>query len=286
MLTQVIVQGANPTTLKVEDIVSTEILILKSITGLSPEGITLFTGDYARDGGYYQGRRIGKRNPVFTFKLNPNYASDIEVSDIRELLYQLFLEPNAVTDVISNLPVNQDGVKVLLDDDRRPDRYFVGYTESINTEMWAKSQEAQVSMVCVDPYLRSDALTSASNPAGWVSVPLTYDGSAATGLIAQVKVTTNTTTVILNLNGLLMTLTHPTGFLVNDIIDINTTIGSRSIKLTRAAVTTDIMAMLTGSPVWLTLNALANTFQVYGSVIADAKAKVLSYSYRSAWWGV
>lgn len=276
MLTQAVIQGANPMTLKVEDVDPDEILILKSITGLSPQGITLFTGDYARDGGYYQGRRIGKRNPVFTFKLNPNYTDDIEVSDIRELLYQAFLEPD----------VNTDAVKVLLEDDRRPDRYFVGYTESVETGMWEQKLEAQVSMVCVDPYLRSDVPVSASNPSGWISVPLTYDGSAATGFVMQIKVTATTPTVIINLNGLLMTLTHPVNFLANDIIDINTTIGSRSIKLTRAAVQTDIMAMLTGTPVWPTLNSVANTLQVYGSVIADTKAQVLSYSYRSAWWGI
>lgn len=276
MLTEVVIQGSDPMTLKVEDMDPDEILYLKSITGLSPEGITLFTGDFARDGGYYQGRRVGKRNPVFNFKLNPNYADDIEISDIRELLYKQFLEPD----------VHTDKVQVLLKDDRRPDRYFIGYTESINTDHWAQDQSAQVSMVCVDPYLRSANLTSASDATGWISVPLTYDGSAATGMNMQLKVTATTPTVIINLNGDLMTLTHPVNFLNNDIIDIKTTIGERSIKLTRSAVVTDVMAYLTGTPVWPTLDAVANTLQVYGSVVSDAKVRAMSYSYRSAWWGI
>jgi hypothetical protein len=276
MLEEVVIQSSDPMTLKVQDMDPEEILYLESITGLSPEGITLFTGDFARDGGYYQGRRIGKRNPVFTFKLNPNYAEDIEISDIRELLYKMFLEPQ----------VNSDGVQVLLVDDRRPDRYFVGYTESVNTDMWDLVQKAQVSMVCVDPYLRSSDETSDSDVTGWISVPLTYDGSAATGLEMEIKVTATTPTVIIDLNGELMTLTHPVNFLNNDIININTIIGQRAITLTRSAVTTDVMAYLTGTPKWPTLNAVANTLQVYGSVIADAKARMMSYSYRSAWWGI
>lgn len=274
MLTQAIVQSSTPMTLNVDAIDPAEILILKSITGLSSTpDLTLFTGDFARDGGYYQGRRAGKRNPVFTFKLNPNYTTNIEVSDIRELLYKTFMEPLQTS----------DAVQVTIKDDRKPDRYFIGYTEKIESEMWSAVQEAQVSMLCTDPYLRSVALTSGTDASGWLSVPLAYDGSADTGLIMSIKVFVATPTIIISMNGQLMTLTFPGGnFSVNDIIDINTTIGSRSIK--RNGV--DVMAYLTPPTVWPLLNAVSNTLIVGGTVLSDAKAKVMSYSYRSAWWGI
>jgi hypothetical protein len=272
MLTQAVIQSSSPMTLKVEDIDPDEILFLKSIAGLSPEGITLFTGDFARDGGYYQGRRIGKRNVVFTLKMNPNYADDIEISDIRELLYQAFLEPT----------VGSDAVQVLLEDDRRPDRYFIGYTEDINTDMWEKDQKVTISLLCVDPYLRSAAVTSASDPTGWISVPLTYDGSAGTGFTMQIKMTATTTSLYISLNGGIMLLQPVGGFVNNDIVDINTTIGQRSIKKNGV----DIMGSLQGTPVWPTLNSVANTLLVHGGVLSDGKAKVMSYSYRSAWWGI
>lgn len=270
MLSQVILQSSTPMTLKVEDMDPAEILLLKSITGLSPENITLFTGDFARDGGYYQGRRVGKRNPVLTFKLNPNYASNIETSDVRELLYKMFLQPQA----------GSDGLKVLLDDDRRPDRYFIGYTESINTDMWSDKQEAQVSMVCVDPYLRSDTATSVVDATGFISTPVTYDGSAAAGMTIGLKVITANSQIVVDLNGLTMTLIGT--FAINDIIDINTTIGSRSIKKNGV----DIMAALTGTPVWPTLSAAANTLKTYSTVVADGKVKIMNYGFRSAWWGI
>lgn len=277
MLTQVIVQSSTPMTLKVEDIVPTEILFLKGITGLSPEGLTLFTGDFARDGGYYQGRRIGQRNVVFTFKLNPDYTNNVETSDIRELLYKTFLEP---------LPAS-DAVQVLLDDDRKPDRYFIGYCEAINTDMWSQTQEAQVSLLCVDPYIRSSALTTFTDASGVISTPFTYDGSADTGLKFQIKVATANQNIFVKINNDIMQLQHPTTYAINDIIDVDTSIGTRSIKLTRSAVTTDVMAHLqtTGVP-WLQLKEAANTISTYGTTAADGKTKIMSYSYRSAWWGV
>lgn len=275
MLTQVVIESSTPTTLNVEDVDPDEILILKNITGLSAKGLTLFTGDFARDGGYYQGRRAGKRNPVFSFKLNPNYADDIEVSDIRELLYKMFLQPH----------VGSDAVQVRLVDDRKPDRYFIGYTEDIDTDMFSKDQSAMVSLICTDPYLRSVSETTDSDVTGWISVPLTYDGSANTGIALTLKVTTANTQITVALNE----ATDPTNkmvltgtFAVNDIITINTNEGSRSIKKNGV----DIMASLTSASKWLQLSAVANTLNVYSTVIADAKVKVMNYTYRSAWWGI
>lgn len=276
MLTQVVIQSTPPMTLKVEDIDPAEILILKSITGLSPEGITLFTGDFARDGGYYQGRRIGKRNVVLTFKLNPNYATPyplgIEVSDIRELLYKMFLQPQSTT----------HSVQVMLDDDRKPDRYFIGYCESITTDMWAQSQEAQVSLVCVDPYIRSVALTTFVDAAGVLTTPIVYDGSATTGLIVKLKVAVATSILNFALNTSAKYISLTTTFAVNDIIDINTTIGSRSIKKNNV----DIMGTMGATAGWPMLVPASTSMLAGGSAFGDGKVKIMEYSWRSAWWGI
>lgn len=270
MLTQAVIQSSSPMTLKVEDVDPADVLLLKSITGLSVDNLTLFTGDFARDGGYYQGRRASRRNPVFNFKLNPNYATNVEISDIRELLYRAFLQPQ----------IGSDGVQVKLVDDRRPDRYFIGYTESINTDMWSQEQSAQVSMVCVDPYLRSVTPVAVVDATGFISTPVTYDGTAPAGMTIGLKVITANSQIVVDLNGYLLTLTGT--FAVNDIIDINTVIGSRSIKKNGV----DIMAALTGTPVWPTLSAVSNTLKTYSTVVADGKTKIMNYGFRSAWWGI
>lgn len=273
MLTQVVLQTANPMVLDIDSVDPSEILIIKSISGLSPADVNLFTGDFARDGGYYQGRRVVKRNPVITFQMNPDYAGDIRVSDIREMLYQQFLEPSP----------GSDGVKVLLKDDRKPDRYFIGYTEKIESNIFSAETEAQVSMICVDPYLRSDVQVNATDAAGWVSKALTYEGSASTGLYMKLLVKTATNTVTVDLNGTKMVLVNPSGnFAINDVIEISTTIGSRYIKRNG----TDIMAMLTSASKWLAFDGAANTIKIYSTVEGDGKVVMTQYTYRDAWWGI
>lgn len=273
MLTQVVLQTATPRTLKVDEADPADTLILTSISGLTSTDVTLFTGDYSRDGGYYQGRRAGRRNPVFNFKLNPDYANDVDAEDIRDDLFRTFHEPAA----------GADGLVVTLKSDRGPDRYFVGYTEKIESDQFSKELSAQVSMVCTDPYLRSSALTSYDDAAGTVSMNIAYDGSADSGLAMTLKVKTATPTVVVDIGGITMTLTKPSGnYAVNDIITINTSIGSRSIKLNG----TDIMAQLSAASKWLQLTQPVNAFKTYGTAVADGKVGLTHYEYRSAWWGI
>lgn len=272
MLTQVVLQTANPMTLNIADADPDEIIILQSISGLSPADVTLFTGDFAKNGGYYQGRRVSQRNPVFNLKLNPDYVNDIEVSDIREMLYRQFLEPQA----------NSDGVQVLLVDDRKPDRYFIGYTEKFPSDIFEQKPKAQISMLCVDPMLKSAAVTTASNPGGWVSVPFTYEGSADTGVEVHLKVTTAVGQVTIENNGVIMKLTKTPNFAVNDVIYINTKQGERRITLNGV----DVMALLTADSKWLTLTQSANLFKVYGTAVGDGKVVATDYTYRAEWWGV
>jgi Siphovirus-type tail component, C-terminal domain len=271
MLQQVVLQTASPMTLNIDGADPDEILIIQSISGLSGAKVDLYTGDYARDGGYYQGRRAQKLNPVFHFKLNPNYKDDIEVSDIREILYRMFLEPMA----------KQDGVHVRLIDDRQPERYFIGYTETIETESFTKDQTAAVSMITVDPYIRSSDPVDQSNAGGWNDIPsIVYDGSAATGLEVTLKVLAATSQLTIDLNGDKMTLLK--AFAINDIVYVNTIQGSRAIK--RNGV--DIMAALTPDSVWLQLNERDNHLKVYGSAVGDGRVTIIEYKYRGAWWGI
>lgn len=270
MLNQVVLGTVGVMTIDIDQVDPDEILLIKSISGLSAADLTLFTGEFARDGGYYQGRRAVKRNPVITFKMNPDYKNDVSISDIREQLYRMFLEPTP----------DSDGVKVLLKDDRRPDRYFIGYTETINTDMWAQEQTAQVSMLCVDPYLKSNDLTTDTDAVGWTSLPLEYDGSAATGLDLWLKVINATTEINIDLNGVKMTLEG--SFAPADIIQVNTVTGSRAIRQNGS----DVMASLTGGSRWLQLNQQFNTLKVYGSVEGDGDVVLNTYTYRSSWWGI
>lgn len=250
-----------------------QIIIIESISGLDPADVTNFTGDFARDGGYYQGRRSAGRNPVFNLKLNPDYANDIEVSDIREMLYDMFLEPSP----------NNDGLLVELIDDRKPNRFFVGYTEKLPADIFSRDTKAQVSMICVDPFLRSTDQTIGHDAVGWTSVNVTYDGSKRIGLYSKFLVKTAVNQMHFDINGVIMTLNKPSGnYAVNDVIEVNTEIGSRSIKLNG----TDIMAHLASGAKWPELNKGVNAVKAYGTAVGDGKVVMTDYTYRAAWWGI
>jgi hypothetical protein len=259
--------------------------VIESISGLDPAAVTLFTGDFARDGGYYQGRRSSGRNPVFNLKLNPNYQDDIEVSDIREMLYDIFMEPSPT----------DDGLQVILKDDRKPDRYFIGYTEALPADMFSRDTKAQVSMLCVDPFLKSVDEVFVEDAIGWVSIPVTYDGSARTGLAMTFEIKTASNEMNVDINGVRMQITKPSGtWIVGDRFYINTLIGSRAVQhidydggiSPSLRTKTDVMAVISSASRWPQLNKGVNTIKSYGSVEADGKVVMIDYRYRAAWWGI
>lgn len=271
MLQQVVLQTVPPTTLNIDAVDPDEIIIVTSISGLDPADPMLFMGELSRDGGYYQGRRGGQRNPVFNLKLNPDYVGDISVSDIREMLYSWFFEPSPTS----------DGLQVVLKDDRKPDRYFVGYTEKLPSDIFTDKPTAQVSMLCTDPYLKSLVPVTGNDPLGWTSRTLAYQGSKKNGLQMDLLVKTATSQLVVDIDGAQMVLTR--AFAVNDVISINTVIGSRFIRQNGS----DIMASLSSTSKWLQLGkGNANLAKIYGTAENDGKVVMTTYSYTEAWWGI
>lgn len=269
MLQQVILETANPLTLDIGGADPNSLLTIKNITGLTAADVTIFSGDYAGPGGYYQGRRVSRRFPVFTFKLNENYRDNIDVSDIRDMLYRQFLDPMPDT----------DGVQVRLVDDRRPDRYFIGYTETMPADLFVKSPEAQVTMVCMDGVLKSVTPVEVHD-GSYISWSIAYDGSADTGLELDIVVGTEIDQVVIENNGRLMTLEGD--FFTDDVITISTVYGNRFIKVNGI----DRMTVLKAGSFWLQLTQASNSFKVYSAVADDGLVSVSRYSYRSAWWGI
>lgn len=272
MLDQLVLQSTSPVTLNVTEVDPDEMLVVQSISGLTSGGVSQYMGDFASEGSYYQGRRAKNLNPVITLKLNPDYAGDVSIAKIRDILYRMFYDPI----------VDSDGLPCVIKDDEFPDRYFIGYTEDINTTQFSKEQTAMVSMTTTEAYLKSSAETSAADAVGWISTPIAYDGSADTGIEFTINVKVATATIFIDLNGKVMRLNSPTTYAVNDLIVVNT--NKRSRKITLNGV--DVMAHLASTSVWLTLDRAANTLKTYGGAGGDGKTAIMNYKFRSSWWGV
>lgn len=254
-------------------------LVVQSLTGLGPPDISLFVGDYARDGGVYTGRRVTPRNPVFTIGINPNYANNETVSGWREILYKAFVDPT----------IAGDDVTLILYDDVKPPRKLVGYTEKFETEPFSADTIVTVSMVCPDPYIRDDAETDMSG--SWTTVPFTYVGTAETGFEVDINVTVATDKVTLDNNGIQMVMTNAdpdfgNQFAVGDILHVNTKPGERAVTLTRGGVEYDALYMLDVDAPWLTLHSQSNVLQVYGDTSANVVAAITSLKYTTTYWGV
>jgi hypothetical protein len=279
MLNSVEVRPANGgpvlMTLLVEGVDPNSPVVVKSISGLGPADVTVFKGDFSRDGGYYQGRRSAGRNVVLTLKLNADWANDTFVNEIREDLYSKFLEP----------ALDTDGVMLVFKDPGFPDRYAIGYVETLPVDIFTKETTVQISLICVDPFLKSYLETTDSDVAGWASTTIPYDGTKKTGGLFNLEVKTNTTEANVwlgpdpNPQHLLLTGGN---FLVGQTISINTTPGSRWIRQNGS----DVMALL--SPLyddWLQLNKGDNLIRVSGGALGDGKVVLKDYTFRSAWWG-
>lgn len=268
MLTEAIIETSTPMTLDLVSPDPEEILVVTSITGLTPPEMTLFLGDFARDGGYYQGRRVIKRNPVFNFKINPDYEQDITVSAVREMLYEMFLSEG------------ESGLKVRLKSSGRPDLYFIGHAEKIEASTFSRQTIAQVSMVCPDPYLKSYDAVLWQDHQGAVSLPIDYEGSAPSGLSVIIEVSGGADGIDLTIGQQRMRLNDQ--FEDGDILEINTVQGERVVEKNGAP----IMGLLDPSARWLYLRPGDNTLAVAASVPGPGGVSIIQYEYRAAWWGI
>lgn len=275
MLTQIDVNSENAFYVTILGATPKDSLLVRKITGLNPPDTNLFMGEYARDGGIYQGRRVGNRNVVITMDLNPNPALGETVSGLREMLYKAFMDPL----------VEADYLQLNLHDDLGRVRYLVGYTEKFDTEVFDVETMAQISLICPDPYLRDFNEIILNNVAGWTTVPFVYGGTAETGFTASIKINQATSVLTLENNGKLMVINR--SFAIGDVVTVVTTRGLRSLTVTPSGgATISILANLAVTSPWLELHSQANTMKVYGASTASLPASVTQLRYRQAYWGV
>lgn len=283
MLTQILVDSANPFTLHIANATPKDSFLVRKITGLNPPDFSLFIGDFSRDGGIYQGRRVGTRNVVFTIDLNPNPALGETVSSLREVLYKAFLDPLSEADYL----------KIALYDDSLRVRYLVGYTEKFETDIFDSETTVQISIICPDPYLRDDVPTSivdTLNGGPWSTLNFNYLGTAATGFEVALTLTSNTEILTLENNSkkMVIDMTEQVGTMYSgQKVFFTTTRGYRDIRIkTGLLPSIPIVASLTYDSPWIELTATANVMKVYGATSADIVGVINTLTYSPAYWGV
>ncbi len=113
---------------------------IRDISGLEPVKAEITTVPSNLDGELLQHVKLGKRNIVFKFGLDPNWV-DQTMASLRRMLYEI-LSPKSFHKF-------QFG-----SDDMEPVE-IGGYIESIEPNMFSQDPEMQVSVICINPYFVS-----------------------------------------------------------------------------------------------------------------------------------
>ena len=226
-----------------------------SISGLLPPSADINNSTAGNaDGAVFNGARLQPRNIVIT--ILPNFP----VEENRLSLYEVFRVKKLVAVHYKNAS---------------RDIQIEGYVESVIGELFSQSQTIQVSILCLDPYLKSaaeivDDLSAiidmfefpfSSEDEGIVfseiaqtnSVIITNNGEAEAGLIIKLW-TTGTVK-----NPIIYDATNVTGFglnftmLASDEITIDTRRGKKSVTLLRDGETHNLINMIKNNPTWFSV---------------------------------
>lgn len=249
-------------------------LLIRKITGLDAPDAKLFVGNYSRDGGTYQGRRVGQRNVVITMDLNPNPALDETVSGLRKVLYKLFMNPAA----------ESDHVRLNFYDDSGTIYYTIAYAENVEAGIFDVETLTQISLICPDPYLWDSKEVVVTQEPGWVEKLFVYEGTAKAGFQTTIYIDSPTSTLTIDNNGQTMVLSRSLD--AGDVINLSTVEGDRRMTLTRGGVTTSVVAGLSILSPWMKLHSQDNLMKIYGDTEASKPASMRELRYRPAYWGV
>lgn len=271
MLTHVDMTGiAVPRTFTLGGVDPDDTIILKSISGLTPSDVTLFTGDFAGNGGYYQGRRVPGRNPVFTFKLNPDFNATTgrSVSSLRRELYDMFYEPTYY----------DEGLDVDIFDDEIGQVSMKIFADKTQADMFSQDTSVQISTQCMDPFLMGPQVSAFP---GAISVPITYNATAPSGFDSiGLSAGSNGTQFTVDILGKVM---HWVGAIASgDFFSIGTQEGNLFLKKNGV----DALGGLSATSDWLTLAKGGGTLRTYGDAVGDGKMSIASYTYTPKYWGL
>lgn len=275
-------------------------LIVKKVRGLGPPKAQISSTEMATlDGDIFNGARVEKRNIVLTLQMM--FAPTIE--DSRQKTYRYF-------------PIKKKITLIVETDNRIAE--ISGYVESNEPDIFSKEETAQISIICTDPYFYAlgDSETVFSGVQPLFEFPfenedlveptlefgsilldtratLDYIGDVDTGVTITIHALGPAENIriynadtyeemvidtwkIYNLTGHI--------FDTNDDIIISTVRGSKTIRLLRGGVYTNIIAALKRGSSWFQISSGPNKFGFTAQ--SGENNLMISFTYRNAYGGI
>jgi hypothetical protein len=247
--------------------------VLESVSGLGPPPIDVIMADKVFEGGTFQGRRPQNREIVMLIGFRPLYTvGSRTVADLRRNLYGSLTPKGGYVPTFHILDLQA----VL------PTVSSKGYIKNIEPNIFSKDPQVQITMQCDSPYFSHAQFTHPTPGSlnGLVTLPITNAGDAPTGFDISIKLLASTSSFVLTNTTANQLIRINYAFLANDTLRINTINGERNVTVTRGAVTTNLLNMMSLDSIWLQLVGGLNNI-----VPNQTTYQIVSLRYTSKMWG-
>lgn len=245
---------------------------IENIEGIGPAEANINITERASiDGGYFSSAHVNTRNIVLTL----GFWFDSGVEDMRHESYRYF-------------PLKKKITLIFETDNRTCETY--GYVETNEPNIFSEQETTQISILCPDPYFYASGFNKTSTRilsdvdpqfefefsneslvsplvefgeildyyGGTVNNPGDVDTGATItidihGDVTLLNITNQTTNETMQINTTTLTTLTGSGLVDGDQVVISTVPGSKSIRLIRSGVSTNIINCLGRFTDWLTL---------------------------------
>ncbi len=214
--------------------------IIDSIDGLDPVKATLSSSPRALLAGeVFQASRREKRNLILNLDLEPDYVTTT-VEGLRQSLYRYVSPGEPIT-----VSLYFDGVQKAK---------IAAVVEDVGSPLFSKESKVTISLICFEPdfmgYPRTISATSVGTSA---KHDITNVGNLRAGMkfAIKFKAATSGFTIVNNKDS--GTFTYSGTILINDIFEINTIPGEKSIKRRRGNTLDSVLAGVNPASRWIQL---------------------------------
>lgn len=192
---------------------------VKKIDGLNPAKADIFTANnIGQDGATYKGARTGMRNIVlylgFT-KTDPERSANVYLRG----------------DVYERFPP-KGKVRMVFFSDNHPSIQIEGYVESVESDIFSRMPDVQISIICPDPYFEALEERSIAGVDG-TNLVLPRLGNAPTPFTLKTEKLTEACGFIQLKNAIDDRISIYHDFSVNDELYVNTNPGKKQAKVYR-----------------------------------------------------
>jgi hypothetical protein len=245
---------------------------VQEIDGLGPVKATIVTSKFVgTDGVQVQSKTREARNITLKIGYEPNYTTNT-VRSLRENLYDYFSSELEV-DLRFYLA---DGLVVST----------VGHVEDCQSSIFSKTPSADISIIADPDFSELDYVTlSGTTVSTTTETDLVYTGNSDTPSEFTLSINRSMsqfTVYYRTPDGVLRNMDVAASFLAGDVVNINSTPGSKSITLTRNNTTSSILYAFSPQSTWHILRKGTNTIRVY----ATGAAVPYTLKYRRRYGGL